>query len=553
MAAATTPAPRPGRGDRGTHGSDAGPLASAVSANSAAGLALRPHTLVASILAKTLDEGVAALARLPPEVGLAEVRLDGLWPTVPDADAATDDLLSLADAADAVGMPLLATLRPKRQGGRFDGPEQVRLGLLQTALRAGFALADLEMDGLDSSGRMGLLRQDGGVVASAHLPDTPCRSDGLTALLQMQDLGSAYDKLAFTAGAFPDLLRAFDLTRTHAQRGGRPSVATLVHGGAATRALLPLAGNRATYGAAPGLPPAAPGQPTVADIAALWRHWGLTADDLDLCAAHPGPWLAVLGTPIEHSLSPRIHNAALRAGGRRERFGALEVPASASALRLFLHVAPRIGMVGASVTAPHKLDAARASQGDASVQRTGAANCLRWDGETIRSTNTDATALARLLGPHVTKGDAALVLGAGGAARAAIAVLQDVGARVTFTSRDATRADAVVKATGATWVRWDQRDTCRPRIAVQATPVGSASGDASPLQTEAGLRVAVELVYAAGPTVFQRQASASGALVIDGRQVLIAQAEDAYRFWFGQPPEAGALARALAPSPSPEA
>ncbi|MEA3137309.1 MAG: 3-dehydroquinate dehydratase / shikimate dehydrogenase, partial [Thermoplasmata archaeon] len=480
---------------------------------------LRPHTLVASIAAKSTEEAIAAIGRLPAEVGLAEIRLDALWPSVPDADRATDDLLALSDAAR---LPLLATLRPKRQGGKFDGPEQVRLGLLQTALRAGFAFADLEMDGLDASGRMAQLRQDGGVVASSHWPDTPCRSDGLNALLAMQDLGAAYDKLAFTAGAFPDLLRAFELTRTHAERGGRPSVSTLEHGGAATRALLPLVGNRATYGAAPGLPPAAPGQPTITDLVATWRHWGLGPNDLDVAAAKPGPWLAVLGAPVEHSLSPRLHNAALRAGGRRERFGALEVPASASALRLFLHVAPRLGMVGASVTAPHKLDAARASQGDASVQRTGAANCLRWQGEAVQSTNTDFSALKRLLGPHVSQGDAALVLGAGGAARAAIAALQDLGAKVTFTSRDAARADAVAKQTGAAWLPWEQRALAKPRLVVQATPLGNLASDPSPLAVGAGVRVAVELAYAAGQTRFEREAAAAGAKVIAGREALLA-------------------------------
>lgn len=527
---------------------------------SAPGVGLRPHTLVASILVRTADEAIAALRRLPSEVGLAEIRLDGLWPQVPDSDAATEDLLAITDAATEGPCPLLATLRPKRQGGRFDGDEQVRLGLLQAALRAGFACADLEMDGLDPAARMALLRQDGHIVASSHWPTTPCRSDGLTALLQMQDLGAAYDKLAFTAGAFPDLLRAFELTRTHAQRGGRPSVATLTHGGAATRALLPLAGNRATYGSAPGLPPAAPGQPSVNELLATWRHWGLGPDDLDLCAAQPGPWLAVLGSPVAHSLSPRIHNAALRVAGRRERFGALEVPASASALRLALHVAPRIGLTGASVTAPHKLDAARASQGDASVQRTGAANCLRWDGEVAHSTNTDHSALRRLLAPHVGKGDAALVLGAGGAARAAIVALQDLGAATTFTSRDPARAQAVAQATGAHGLPWDERNrpaaagaaggaANHPRIVIQATPVGSHTGDPTPLDLEGGrAAVAVELVYAAGPTAFQRAAAAAGATVIDGRAVLLAQAEDAYTFWFrGAAPDSSAMAKALEP------
>lgn len=517
----------------------------ATAADARAALRLRPHTLVASVLATSTAEAIAALGRLPPEVGLAEVRLDGLWPTVPQEDQATDDLLALADAGR---IPLLATLRPKRQGGRFEGPEQVRLGLLQTALRAGFAAADLEMDGLDPSGRVALLRQDGAVVASSHWPDTPCRSDGLNALLQMQDLGAAYDKLAFTAGAFPDLLRAFELARTHAERGGRPSVSTLVHGGAATRALLPFMGNRATYGAAPGLPPAAPGQPTVTDLVATWRHWGLAAADLDGLAERPGPWLAVLGMPVDHSLSPRLHNAALRAAGRRERFGALDVPASASALRLVLHVAPRLGMVGASVTAPHKADAARATKGDASVERTGAANTLRWRGEACESTNTDATALQRLIAPHAKAGDKALVLGAGGAARAAIAALQDLGASVCFASRDAAHAKSVATATGATWVPWAERHsaTPRPRVVVQATPLGRSASDERVLDP-AGVRLAVELVYSptSPSTRFEREAAAAGAAVVPGRQVLLEQAKDAYRFWFAGEPDAAAMAKAL--------
>lgn len=541
--------------NRGTHGIQGTP-SSAVSLDSAVGRsALRPHTLVASILAPTKGAAIQALGDLPEEVGLAEIRLDGLWPQVPETDRATDDLLDLADASVAAARPLLATLRPRRQGGRFDGPEGVRLGLLQAALRAGFAYADLEMDGLDAPGRAGFLREAGagsGVVASVHLPDTPCRSDGMTALLAMHDLGAAYDKLAFTAGAFPDLLRAMELCRAHAERGGRPALGTMEHGGAPLRALLPLLGNRATYGAAPGLPPAAPGQPSVNDVLDIWRHWGLSPDDLDVCAAKPGPWLAVLGFPIEHSLSPRIHNAALRAAGRRERFGALDVPASASALRLFLHVAPRLGMVGASVTAPHKSDAARAAQGDATVQRTGAANCLRFvpvagtSEAKAEATNTDLTGLRRLLAPHVRKGDAALVLGAGGAARAAIVALQDLGASVSFAARDPAKGEPVAKATGATFVPWSKRldVAVAAQAIVQATPIGSL-GESTPVPIPRSVRVAAELVYAGGPTPFQREAAAAGAAVIDGKQVLVAQAEDAWAFWFGAPPPTGSMARAL--------
>jgi shikimate dehydrogenase/3-dehydroquinate dehydratase type I len=504
-------------------------------------MALRPHTLVASMMASTPEEAVAAFARLPAEVGLAEVRLDALWPSVPDADAATDALLDLVDAAP---LPLLATLRPVRQGGRFDGPEHVRLGLLQAALRAGFAYADLEMDGLDAAARVSQLRPDGDVVASQHLAETPCRSDGLTALLAMQDLPVSLDKLAFPAGAFPDLLRAFELARTHALRGGRPAVSPFGYGGAAARALLPLLGNRATYGSAPGLPAAAPGQPGADDVAAVWRHWGLTADDLDACASKPGPWMAVLGTPIAHSLSPRIHNAALRAAGRPERYGALDVPASSSALRLVLHVAPRLGLAAASVTAPHKQDAARIAAGDDAVQRTGAANALRLRGETYEATNTDVTALTRLLRPGVDAGASAVVLGAGGAARAAVAALQDLGASVRVAARDPARLAVTVKDLGAEAVAWDRRGETHADVWVQATQLGAVASDPSPA-TPHGARLAVDLVYAAGETAFQREARQAGANVVDGRQVLLAQAQDAYRFWFGQEPDAAAMRGAL--------
>lgn len=502
---------------------------------------LRPHTLVASILAPDTAAAVAALARMPSEVGLAEVRLDGLWPQVPDIDRATDDLLALTDTAR---VPLLATLRPVRQGGKFQGPEDVRLSLLQAALRAGFAAADLEVEGPDPAARIGTLRPYGAVVASSHLPDTPCRSDGMQALLAMQDLGVAYDKLAFVASAFPDLLRALEFAHAHAARGGRPSVSTLVHGGAPTRALLALAGNRATYAAAPGLPPAAPGQPSVDDLLAVWRHWGISPADLDACAAGGGHWFAVIGHPVGHSLSPRLHNAALRAAGRPERFGALDVPASASALRLAFHAAERIGLRGASITAPHKVDAARVAECDEAARAIGAANCVRIEaGGRVLATNTDASAVARLAKGHVKPGSSALVLGSGGFARAATSALKSLGAHVVVVGRDEGKA-AAFHALGATLIPWADRAKAPADAIVQATPLTDAS--VLPSTSLDNRPWVLEAVYADGPTALQRAAEEAGAVVVDGRRLLLAQAEDAYRFWTGGAPDADAMRKALA-------
>ncbi|MFO1535693.1 MAG: type I 3-dehydroquinate dehydratase, partial [Thermoplasmatota archaeon] len=97
--------------------------------------AFRGHTRIASLMAPDVGQVVAALGRLDG-ADAAEIRLDGIWPSVPDPEQAADDIVAILSAAH---VPLIATLRPVRQGGRFDGAEAVRVGLLAAAARAGFA------------------------------------------------------------------------------------------------------------------------------------------------------------------------------------------------------------------------------------------------------------------------------------------------------------------------------------------------------------------------------------------------------------------------------
>jgi 3-dehydroquinate dehydratase/shikimate dehydrogenase len=499
---------------------------------------LMGHLVVASLLAPKAEQVAAELRALPKEVDLAEVRLDGFWPQVPSEEAATDDLLTVLDAAS---VPLLATLRPRRQGGRFEGPEPVRLNLLAAAGQAGFKLLDVELDTLVPGLVTELRRGGAGLVVSHHMGETPCRTDGLQPLQAMQDADARLDKLAFEAGAFPDALRALELAREHALRGGRPTVSTMGYGGGPIRALLALAGNQATYGHSPGLEPAVPGQPDILEIVRVWRHWGLHPSEL---AGKATPWFAVLGNPALHSLSPRLHNAALRAAGRPERFGSLDVPALPGSLRLLFHAAPRIGLAGASVTHPHKADAARIAACDAVAREVGAANCVRFTPEGAFATNTDATALRRLLAPLVKQGSTAAILGAGGAARAAAWALQGLGAKTTVVARNEAQGRSLAPL-GASFVPWADRLALRPAVWVQATTIG-LQGQASPLEGQ-DLRGAalVELNYASGRTALQKQAEASGCKVVDGRRVLLEQAIDAYRFWTGAEPDRKAMEAAV--------
>lgn len=500
------------------------------------------HAFVATVHTAALDDACQAIAAMDDAgTGRIEVRLDALWPTPPDAEGATDTLLRLTDAAQTRGASLLATLRPQRQGGGFDGPEEVRLGLLVAAARAGFQAVDVESDHQDLDGLVRTLRGEGtDVVVSDHsLTKAPGREDGMLRLLRMQDARSDAEKLVFPVGSFPETLRALELVHGHAARNGAPAVAPL-GGGASLRALLAVAGNRLTYGHPTDHRPAVPGQPGLDAVRGVLAGWGL---DEDLAADRATGWYAVLGDPVDHSLSPRLHNAALRAAGRPQRFGALQVPDSLGAVRLLATVASRIGLQGASVTQPLKQHALAVATPDEIARAVGAANCLRFRDGAVEATNTDATALGRLLGAH--DGRAVAVLGAGGAARAALHAAQALERDVVFTSRDAERAKTVHEDLGATWVPWDERHSIRADAWVQATPLGA--GHEAPLSADDldGARHLVEMVYAGGPTPLQRLADEAGLAVDDGRTHLVEQALDAYRFWTDDEADRAAMEEAL--------
>ncbi len=503
------------------------------------------HRLVSTIHAASVELAAQQLRALPAEVSLAEVRLDALWPSVPAPEAATEHLVTLLEAAHT---PLLATLRPKREGGAFEGPEDVRVNLLAAAGEAGFAAIDLENDGAHMPELMRAMRQHvPQLILSRHLLDgTPERELAIRHLTAQQDLGADVHKLAFPTATFPDWLRALEVAYAHAARHGHPAVAPM-QAPLLLRALLPLTGNAATYGHAPGAEPAAPGQPGVDELLAVWRHWGLDHQGL---GPHAGGnrWLCVVGSPVAHSLSPRMHNAALQAAQSPVRYGALDVPPNPGYLRLLFMVAGRLGLAGCSVTSPHKLEAARLARSDDIASLLGAANCVRFTPSGPEATNTDATALKHLLRDHT--GKTAVVLGAGGAARAALWALGELGVQTTVCSRDAERGRAVAERFGATWKPYAERVAERPALWVQATPVGSDPDDPCPVPPEALAKAdaILEMVYASGTTRLEREAAAAACQVTSGRDVLLEQGVRAYEFWLGQSPDREAMEAALAPA-----
>ncbi len=272
------------------------------------------------------------------------------------------------------------------------------------------------------------------------------------------------------------------------------------------------------------------------------------------------PRLGVLGWPVAHSRSPAMHNAALRALGMDGwRYQLLPVPPER--LQETVRALGSSGFVGANVTIPHKRAAlATADSASAAARAIGAANTLSFrPGGAIIAENTDAPGFLAALAVPV-RGMSALVLGAGGSARAIVWALREAGAaEVAVWNRTSERADRLAEEMGV-------RAVSRPRRAellVNCTSVGlhgpgvrRPSTPAEGRRERNGLRLSasdaeelnllgltfdqvgsythvVDLVYSSAQTSLLAAARASGAHTVDGLEMLLAQGALSFELWTG--------------------
>jgi shikimate dehydrogenase len=239
-----------------------------------------------------------------------------------------------------------------------------------------------------------------------------------------------------------------------------------------------------------------------------------------------------------------MHNAAFAAAG----IDAAYVPLTTDDFADFLAYAEAMGLEGASVTIPFKLDALHAAQvQEPLAAAVGAANTLRrggWPGAWAAA-NTDVDGFLAPLEPLFPKGLAGVrcaVLGAGGSARAVVAALASRGARVTVHARRPEQAVEVAGAFGAAAAAlppapgsWD--------LLVNCTPLGGANRRHESPMAGAPLdgRVVYDLTYGDGDAALVADARRAGRTVIDGLPMLIAQAERQFEWWTGQRPMPGVM------------
>ena len=247
----------------------------------------------------------------------------------------------------------------------------------------------------------------------------------------------------------------------------------------------------------------------------------------------------VLGFPVGHSRSPEMMNAAFQELGLDWRY--LRLPLPPERFEEAVRALPGSGYRGANVTIPHKRAAhdLAGELGDA-ARAIGAVNTLTFtDDGRIRGDNTDAGGLLDAVGEPVPA--TALVLGAGGAARAAAWALAQAGAEVTVWSRTSQSAAELAADLG---VAHSERPGPSEML-VNATSVGLRSGDSLEGLPLVDASVVVDLVYGSGPTPVVGWAEERGARVVDGLEVLVRQGARSLALWTGAEPPVDAMRRAV--------
>jgi 3-dehydroquinate dehydratase/shikimate dehydrogenase len=441
---------------------------------------------------------------------LVELRLDSV--SDPDVTAA------LAGRRT----PVVVTCRPTWEGGTFQGSETERKKILAAALEQGAEYVDIEFGAAftdliqTTRGKRVVLSTHDFQGVPANLPER---------VRAMRATGAEIVKIAIFARSLSDNLRLLQLAP-----GGDTVLVAMGPAGVPTRVLAAHFRSRWSY-AGDGH---APGQIPASRLLDEFRFREVT----DRTAIY-----GVVGSPLTHSISPAMHNAVFRAVG----IDAVYIPMVASGADDFLTFANAVGVKGASVTIPYKVDLfQRADEADALSQQVGAINTLQNARGRWLARNTDVSGfLAPLVGRLQLRGARVAILGSGGAARAVAVALGSADSVVTVYGRNRAKADQVAQLAGGRAASlpvarksWD--------LLVNATPVGTSPHvDETPFdRAEFDGRLVYDLVYNPAQTRFLKEAAAAGCETIGGLDMLVAQAEHQSEWWLGHRPPSGVMRQA---------
>ncbi len=489
--------------------------------------------LCVAVTGATPEQLRANVESLLPDYPFQELRLD----YQADPLGATDQLRSfLLGHSDVL---FLATCRPVRSGGHLAGSAREELAVLQAAAAAGCRLVDLSLESAEELGPEALtrLRSHGAsVLLSFH--DFQRTGDLEAVLARMRPFHPDIYKIVPTAQSLDDSLATLSLLRS-ASRNEPTTLVAMAMGepGLITRVLGPRSGSAFTFAAATDAEATAPGQLTAHTLTSLYRIGAIT----------PATRLfGVAGDPIRSSLSPAMHNAAFRERG----MDATYLPLLTGSAEALFQAARTLPLEGFSVTMPLKTAVMPLLDSITPLAaRIGAVNTVHCtaDGK-YHGDNTDAAGIVVPLERRISLRDTrVLVLGAGGAARAAVFGCADRGAKVFVHNRTMANGEQLAHEAGAKALDRASLATEEFDVLINATPAGMR-GNALTLPLEAHeLRadLVFDLVYNPLDTPLLALARAQGRETIPGVEMFIHQGARQFEIWTGIPAPVETMTRAV--------
>lgn len=243
----------------------------------------------------------------------------------------------------------------------------------------------------------------------------------------------------------------------------------------------------------------------------------------------------IIGHPLGHTMSPALHNSGFNMFSLQSVYMAFPTPPEE--LAKFMDNFRSLPMYGASVTIPHKETVMEyVDKITPRATTVGAVNTLYWENNTLVGDNTDVLGFMAPLKDRKKAFTKALVLGAGGAAKAVIAGLQELGINdITICNRTAQRAKNLAIQFKVDDIAWDARGSVTADLVINTTPMGMSGEhvDETPFTAEMfqGHGVAYDLVYNPLETTFLRTAKEAGWETIDGLHMFAAQGAEQFRLW----------------------
>jgi 3-dehydroquinate dehydratase/shikimate dehydrogenase len=417
----------------------------------------------------------------------------------------------------------IATCRRERAGGHFKGSIEEQLAVLEAAARAGCHWVDLEIESVGRAARALRRRfRPAKLIVSYH---NYRRTPPLASIYRrLARLPAHAVKIAGYARQLSDNLQVFRLLKSH--RRDRPQLVALGQGasGIPSRLLALRWGSAFTYGAASNHQSVAAGQLSVEAMRATYR-----IEHIDRRTQLYG----VVGTLASMSLSPAMQNAAFQA----KRVNAVYLPCETRRLADFLRLVRALDFQGFSVTMPYKRAIIRDLDWlDPLATRIGACNTVAIQHGKWLGWNTDATAVIEVLTKRLRlAGSRILILGAGGAARAAAHALRAEDAEVFVAARRESAARRLARAVSAQVVPWDDAEALDMDAVINATPVGMVPHpDSVPIDlARLRVRVVFDMVYYPMETRLLADARGRGLISISGLEMLVAQGARQFEIWTG--------------------